>query len=433
MAEPLPLPGWRRIGFWRRAFQWGTTLLVLLVPFVHLRGKSLLRLDFPSLTLYAFGRGWSIEDLYLFLLLTLALILFFLLVTLALGRIWCGWTCPQTTLSDLSEWAGRRLGLTLRQGCLEGAWWRRALLQLFLLGLALLVAANLVWYFVSPYAFFPRLLAGELGYAVTLSLGLVAATVYLDLAFLRRLFCKEFCPYGRFQTAMVDAGTLSLRFHPAEAGRCLRCDACVRACPTGIDIRRGYQIECINCGRCLDACREVMARRQQPGIIRYTFGTADRGIKALLNPRFLLMLVALVGAVAVFGAAAAQRSEAVFKLERAASAGRDLPGGARASFFTAYLTNRTAEPATYTVRAADQDGAPLELHAAPVILLAPGERRRLDLVLVTPSSAPAGRVPMTFQVLAATGRLLAAQDAVIIIPAHSGAPLLQESSDEDKR
>ena len=127
---------------------------------------------------------------------TLAFGLFFLLVTLVFGRVWCGWACPQTTLSDVAEWLARRLGLQTRDNRLQGAPWRKLLLQFAYLALALLVAANLLWYFIEPRRFFADLIAGRLGFAAWATLAIVALTVYLDLALVRRLLCRDFCPYG---------------------------------------------------------------------------------------------------------------------------------------------------------------------------------------------------------------------------------------------
>jgi polyferredoxin len=96
---------------WRRRCQWGTTLLLLLIPWFRIDGNSLLRIDIPGLTLYFFGQTLRIEDLYLVLLFSLALTTGFLLITMLLGRVWCGWLCPQTTLTDLAEWFSSQFGL----------------------------------------------------------------------------------------------------------------------------------------------------------------------------------------------------------------------------------------------------------------------------------------------------------------------------------
>ena len=377
------------LGPWRTAFQWLATLLVLLTPFIRIDGVGLLRIDFSTLTLHLAGSVLPIEALWLLLLFGLAAVLLFLLATLAFGRAWCGWACPQTTLVDLVEWCARAIGVRVHAGALTARPWQHGLLQLLYLALALLVGANLTWYFVPPHEFFPQLAAGTLHWSAWTLLGGTAATVYLDLALLRRLFCKEVCPYGRFQTALVDRGTLTLRFHPDEAPRCIRCGACVRACPTGIDIRAGEQIECINCARCLDACRRVMAERGQAGIIRYTFGVEGRGARALLNARTLLVALALTGVVAGLAIAATQRSPLTLKAARNATLlPQTVADGRVANFFTAYLVNRSGRSHRVDLVLGE---TPFEVRwhgPAGPLQLAAGEHRRVDFAL----EAEAGRL-----------------------------------------
>ena len=274
---------------WRRRVQWVTTLLILFLPWVQLNGKSLLRIDIPNLSLYLFGQILRIEELYLVLFFTLAFGLGFLLLTVVLGRVWCGWLCPQTTIGDLAEWAARLFGLKVQHNRLHGAMWRKVSLHGVYLFLSLLVAANLLWYFIEPRQFFVQLISLDLHYAAWITLVLTALLLYLDLALVRRLMCSEFCPYGRFQTALVDKSTLALHLPESELKRCIDCKSCVRTCPMEIDIRSGYQVECINCGRCLDACRQVMAKRDEPGLIVYSFGVSGKGARGLFNPRVMML------------------------------------------------------------------------------------------------------------------------------------------------
>jgi cytochrome c oxidase accessory protein FixG len=385
-------------------------LALLGIPFVHIDGHSLLRLDFPTLTLWAAGNAIPIERLSLLLLFGLTLVLLFLLVTLAFGRAWCGWGCPQTTLVDLFEWLARSGGVKVSGITLTATRGQQLLLHLFALALALLAGANLTWYFVSPYEFFSP---GALHWAAWTLFGVTAATVYLDLAFLRRLFCKEFCPYGRFQSALVDPGTLTLRFHPDEAPRCIRCGACVRACPTGIDIRNGEQIECINCGRCLDACRQVMARRGQAGIIRYTFGLEGRGPRALLNPRMALVLAACLALTGALAIGAGQSELMTIALARNPQLlPRDAGNGQIANFFSAYLANHASAPRGVELRL--KDAANVELRGAGgVLTLAPGEKRRVDFALLTAASDLSVPLPVTLQLMTTDGTIQGEADAYL--------------------
>ena len=406
-AQTGPSP--RLLGRKRAAFQWLTSLAVLGIPFLRIDGQSLLRLDFGSLTLHAFGRQFPITDLSLFLLLGIVLTLLFLLVTLAFGRAWCGWACPQTTLVDLVEWIARKIGIRVRAGTMPAGLAQKLIMQGVYLLLALLVGANLVWYFVSPYEFFPRLLSGGLHWAALVTWASVAAAIWLDLVFLRRLFCKEFCPYGRFQTVLVDPGTLVLHYHPDEAPRCIRCGACARACPTGIDIRNGYQIECINCGRCLDACREVMARRQQAGIIRYTFGLEGLGLRALLNLRMALVGLALIGVTAGLLLAAGQREPVSLKIARSSELlPRSLGNSQRvANFYSAYLTNRTADALAMRLTLAGPTDDLALSGPTGLRVFAPGERRRLDFAIQADRQSLTEPRSVDILATAADGRQLA--------------------------
>ncbi len=378
----------RFIGPWRRRFQWVTTLLLLVLPWLEVDGKSLLRIDIPGLNLYLFGQILRIEELYLVLLATLIFVLSFLLITVVLGRVWCGWLCPQTTLSDVAEWAARFLGLKVQRNSLHGPLRGKILLQLVYLFLAFLVASNLLWYFIQPRLFFARLVTFDLHYAAWITFIVTGLLVYLDLAAVRRLICSDFCPYGRVQTAIVDKATLTLHLPDAELERCIECGSCVRNCPMEIDIRHGYQVECTNCGRCLDACRQVMAKRSEPGLIRYTFGLHGEGARGLLNPRVLLPGVAMLVLAVVLLVALVGRPVASLKVSVShTAAARQLADGRIGTFFNAWVNNRSQETADYTLQARKKEsGASLPIKGQVRAELSAGENRRLDFVLVTPAN-----------------------------------------------
>ena len=378
-----------RIGPWRRLFQWATTLLLLLLPWVEVDSKSLLRIDIPGLNLYLFGQVLRIQELYLVLLATLIFVLSFLLVTVVLGRVWCGWLCPQTTLSDVAEWAAQRIGLTVKHNRLHGSLLSKALLQGVFLFLSFLVAANLLWYFIPPRLFFARLVAFDLHYAAGITFVLTGLLVYLDLALVRRLMCSEFCPYGRIQTALVDKATLTLHIPDGEQERCIECGSCLRTCPMEIDIRHGYQVECTNCGRCLDACRQVMAKRRKPGLIRYTFGQHGEGAKELLNPRVLLPAVGIIALLVTLFIGLVDRPVASLKIAVSHTAlARQLADDQTGTFFNAWVNNRSQEPAVYILVARKKNsGQALALKGQIRAELAAGENRRLDFVLLTPANA----------------------------------------------
>ena len=401
------------LGPWRRTFQWLTVVTIILLPWIQPNGTSLIRIDIPSLSLLFFGQVLRIPELYLLLLFVLMTGAAFLLITLVFGRLWCGWACPQTTLTDIVEWMAKRLKLKIVSNHLHGALPRKIIAHGFFALLALLVAANLIWYFIEPQRFFFSLIDGSMHVGALVTFIVVAVLVYLDLALIRRLLCREFCPYGRIQSSFVDAATLTLQLPEREKHRCIRCNSCVRTCPMDIDIRNGYQIECINCGRCLDACRTIMAKREEPGLIYYTFGIDHRGPLALLNPRVLvigLLLVLLTGAL---GYAVITRADASLKISVAPiTAGRILDSH-QTTLLNAWINNRTNSLQTYQLNAVSAEGELLELRGqTQEISIIPGENRHVRIILLTPVNDQPSMVE--FQLVDSNRRQVAGAKARII-------------------
>jgi cytochrome c oxidase accessory protein FixG len=375
--------------------QWLATLLLLGVPFVRLGGDSLLRLDAASRTLLFFGARVRIEEFYLFLIAVLIFVFGFLFMTMVFGRVWCGWLCPQTTVTDLTEFIDRKIAAKLPGRLLPVT--ARHLLYLLV---SCTVAANLVWYFIPPGEFFLRLMAGEIGMVAGFTLGSVSLVLYLDLVLVRRKFCTSVCPYGRIQLMTMDRNTLTLEFDPSLAGACIRCDACLRSCPMGIDIKDGLQIECINCGRCLDACRSVMAGGDRPGLIHYTFGRKAEGGGRPVNARSLLLGGIIVLLCALMGGGIAVRREATVKVQRGGGGEvRLLPEGSVVNFYSAYLENRATIPAAFDLAILPVAGFKAEiLGPVKAVWLEPNANRRVDF-LVKVSPVPAAERDIVLQLM----------------------------------
>lgn len=373
------------LGPWRRAFQWLTVVTIILIPWIQPNGVSIIRVDIPSLSLLFFGQVLRIPELYLLLLFILVSGAAFLLITLVFGRLWCGWACPQTTLTDIAEWLTRRLKLKIVSNRLQGALIQKIIAQTFFALLALLVSANIIWYFIEPQRFLSALVSGNLHIGVLVTFCLIALVIYLDLALVRRLLCREFCPYGRIQTSFVDAATLTLQLPDSEKKRCIKCNSCVRTCPMDIDIRNGYQIECINCGRCLDACRAVMAKRNEPGLIYYTFGVDNRGPGALLNPRVAMVGLLLAILISALSYAVISRAEASLNVSIVpVTAGRVLDGQ-QATLFNVWLNNRTTSSQLYQLNVVSAAGETLEIRGqTQEISINPGENRQFRIMVLTP-------------------------------------------------
>jgi polyferredoxin len=234
----------------------------LLIPFLEIRGRSAARFDLPTLSLHFFGAVVPIDEFYLVLLGALFLVALTLWVTVVFGRLWCGWLCPQTVIGEIGEWIASALPARFRE----------AGKSLALLPFSALVSLSLLWYFVPPAEATRDLLRSPALLGFFLSQW---GVIYLMVAVVGPRFCKTACPYAMLQNVLSDRETLAVAYDPARP-ECLRCDGCTRACPVGIDVRKGGQRECIACAGCIDACREATSGRDIAPFIAYR-GTVLRG------------------------------------------------------------------------------------------------------------------------------------------------------------
>ncbi len=359
-----------RIRRWRRVAEVAQGALVLGLPFVRVGGESALRFDVPALRLHLFGTSLWMDELFLVLARTLFLALAFLWATLAFGRLWCGWSCPQTLLSDLTAPLDR---------------WRRrggpraAAAVLGFAAISALVGADLVWYVVPPHRFAGELMAGTMGPVAAGSWAVLGGVVFLDLVFLRARFCATACPYARLQGTLFDRHTLVVAYDGRRERDCVNCGACVRVCPTGIDIRHGLQMECIACGDCIDACQPIMRKLSRaPDLVAWCWGQPGAP-RRLLRPGVLALGGAATAALLLTGAAAATRSALDLSASPASQfAPRLVPDGRAVNAYAVALENRGREPMVVRL-ALDALGAEVRVRPAQVAL-APGEHRRLTVL-----------------------------------------------------
>ncbi|MFN3479928.1 MAG: 4Fe-4S dicluster domain-containing protein [Thermodesulfovibrionales bacterium] len=285
----------RSIQAWRRLVRLLHAILLLGIPFLKINGQSALRFDIPSLRLYFFGTVLWMDEFFIVLVATLFLTFLIVFITVVFGRVWCGWLCPQTVISDIT-------------GFVEKAYRKGIIYKIAAYGTTLLISviigASLIWYFVSPYEFFERLMAWQLGKVIWGFWIVLTAILFLNFTLVRRRFCATVCPYARAQGMLFDNKTLIIAFDKRRQDECMDCRACVQVCPVGIDIRKGANIACITCAECVDKCGEIFSRKGKQGLINYFFGEPGTGgriirqnavITGILTILSLLFLVYLTG------------------------------------------------------------------------------------------------------------------------------------------
>jgi cytochrome c oxidase accessory protein FixG len=301
---------------------WTLILLFAGLPWVHVGGKPAVLFDVMGRRFVLFGRTFLSTDGVLLMLLMLSIFVAIILVTALLGRVWCGWGCPQTVYMEfvfrpIERWLE---GDHLQQMRLDrdGPNARRILKMGVYLLLSLVVGNVFLSYFVGVDTLLHWVTRSPFEHPTGfLVMGVTTALVFGDFAYFREQMCTVVCPYARIQSVLLDKQSLVIgydgrRGEPrgkkgSTTGDCVDCGACVVACPTGIDIRSGLQLECIGCAQCIDACDPVMDKLERPrGLIRYTSQNAleRRGPKGLLRPRVIVypaLLVVLAAALLVVG------------------------------------------------------------------------------------------------------------------------------------
>ena len=311
--RPKPSPGahWRQ----RRAVAVVLMVVFFLIPHLRMGGKPLILLDLPHRQFTLFGTTFLPTDTLLLMLLLASIIITIFLLSALFGRVWCGWTCPQTVYMEFLFRPIERLVEGGRSGSLaldreRRHFHPRRLAKYAIYGvLALFLAHTFLAYFVGTEALgqWVRRSPAEHPTSFLVMAG-TAVAVFANFTYFREQTCLVACPYGRMQSVLLDRQSLIVAYdvkrgeprmkgkvRPEGAGDCIACGACVLTCPTGIDIRDGLQMECIHCTQCADACDDVMTRVGKPtGLIRYSSRELLEGhARHLVRPRTVLYPLAL--------------------------------------------------------------------------------------------------------------------------------------------
>jgi len=382
-------------------------LILFVTPWVSIGGHPALRIDIPARQVFAFGGIYTPSDtiVLLIILLSLAFTLFFF--TSLIGRVWCGYACPQTVFLEtwirpIEKWIegdrSQRLHRA-RKGLSVDLVWRKALKWTAFAAVSVVVSMAFVSYFAG---------ARELwtGYAGGFAYGTVAffsAVFFLDFAWFREQFCNYLCPYARLQGALTDDETIQVTYFPdrgeprggkdaAQAGRCIDCDKCVVVCPAGIDIRDGFQLECIACSRCVDACTGVMQRLGHRTLVGYSSVVEMRGGKRprLLRPRTLVYAALLVALAATGTTLVAARVPFEASVNRVPGSlfTVDADGSVRNTYLLKVTSNDPSpDPVRFEVTVEGLADAEV---VYPVLMLRSQESRTVPLVIRVPSPVAAG-------------------------------------------
>jgi len=369
--RPKPSHGawWKR----RQVVAYVLMAIFFAAPHIRLFGKPVFLMDLPRREFTLMGYTFLPTDTLLFMFTLGSGVIGIFLVTALWGRAWCGWACPQTVyLEFLFRPIGRWFdgGYTgSRNLDKQGAWFtpRRLGKYVTFFLLALLVSHTMLAFFVGTEQLYSWMLNPPAEHpSAFFFVVLFTGIVWFNFTYFREQTCLIVCPYGRWQSALIDRQSLivaydyrrgeprahATRTRDPNAGDCIDCGACVQTCPTGIDIRNGLQMECVHCTQCIDACDEIMTKVGKPtGLIRYSSQDEIAG-----KPRHLLRLRTIlypaVLAILLGGLATAmlRKQPADLTVLR----GLDGPfateaDGRISNQIRIKLTNRRGDPMAYTI------------------------------------------------------------------------------------
>lgn len=360
-------------GPWRTRRNWIFAALIafyVLVPWIRMDGAPILRLDLPNRTAYVVGHTFTRDDFYLVFFLVTGFGFALFAATSLLGRVWCGFACPQTVFLEaffrrVERWIEGDRNARLKRN--KGPWtfdklWRKVAKQVAFVALSLGITHTFLAYFMPVEELIPAMLAGPSEHWVAFSWTIATSVVvYFDFAWFREQFCIILCPYGRLQSALIDDDSVVIgydekrgepRGHKGQAaGDCIDCQSCVNVCPTGIDIRNGLQLECIGCSNCVDACDSIMHQvGRKTGLIRYDSLRGFHGERhRWLRPRvFLYVGLALLG-LAVFAFTASKRTSFEVHSLRARGMPYSLQEARIQNLYTLHLQNKTTRRNEYRI------------------------------------------------------------------------------------
>jgi len=271
-------------------------MIFFILPFIKINGNPFLMINILDRQFFIIGQPFYPQDFFILALGAIASLVFIILFTVVFGRIFCGWICPQTIFLEMIfrkiEYAiegdrNKQIRLDQQPWNSEKIWKRGLKWSIFLL-ISLIITHFMFMYIVGYEEVFRIMKEGPFARPTNfLVMIMFTAAFYFVFAWFREQVCTLVCPYGRLQGVLIDKETINVFYDyqrgenrskwrkgedraAAGKGDCIDCHQCVVVCPTGIDIRNGQQLECINCTACIDACDEVMEKVGLPkGLIRY--------------------------------------------------------------------------------------------------------------------------------------------------------------------
>lgn len=359
---------------WRTWVSWVLLAIMFVGPFVRINGNPLLLMNIVEGRFSIMGKIFWPQDMAIFAVAMLLFLMSIIVFTTAFGRLWCGWTCPQTLLMEMVfrkiEYAIE--GDSAEQRRLDKAPWngekirKKLTKHAIFFALSFVIGNTLLSYIIGSEQLIAIITDDPRNHITGLTFMILFTLLFYSIfARFREQACTFICPYGRFQSTVIDENSMvvaydykrgekrgpmkrgqSLELRTAEGfGDCVNCRACVAVCPTGIDIRDGTQMECVNCTACIDACDSIMDKIGRPrGLIRYaSLNSIEKGEPFRFTARMAWYAAVYVALGTVFAVLVFTRSDVEATLLRAPGAlYQTTEDGSYRNLYTLKVANKTS-------------------------------------------------------------------------------------------
>ena len=445
---------------WRWAMIWLTQLFFYGVPWLEWGQRQALLFNLESKRFYIFKLVLYPQDLiYLTAILIISALSLFLFTAIA-GRLWCGYTCPQTVYTEIFLWIERKIeGDRATRMKLDAADMspeklaRKGAKHFVWIAFALWTGFTFVGYFTPIRELWAAVLSYSLSPWEMFWVCFYGFATYGNAGFMREQVCKYMCPYARFQSAMFDDDTLIVTYDEARGeprggrsrkadassqklGSCIDCNLCVQVCPTGIDIRKGLQYECIGCGACADVCDTVMDKMgYERGLVKYSTQNAidnnwthSQMLRRILRPRVLIYASILLLLIAALMASLWFRTP--FRVDVVRDRGvmaRLSDDGKLENVYRLQIMNGTETPQHFTLNVTGIDDIEIETEAASdnddgedelkTILVKPTESRWVIVDLNIPDgSLDSGSHKIKFEIESVETKDVVSEKSVFLVP-----------------
>ena len=433
---------------WRWGMVFLTQLVFYGVPWLEWGQRQAVLFDLGARRFYIFGLVLYPQDfIYLAGLLVISALSLFLFTAVA-GRLWCGYTCPQTVYTEIFLWIEKKVegdrSARLRRD--SQPWsiqrlWRKSAKHFLWLVVALWTGFTFVGYFTPIKELGLEFVEMSMSSWEVFWTFFYGFATYGNAGFMREQVCKHMCPYARFQSAMFDKDTLIVTYDEDRGeprgtrsrkvdplalnlGSCVDCTLCVQVCPTGIDIRKGLQYECIACGACADVCDTVMDKMgYEKGLIKYTtqnalsqHWTKSQTLRHVLRPRVFVYTAILAVIVITMLVSLALRTP--FKVDVVRDRGvmaRIVAGGKVENVYRLQVMNATEMTQRYKISAAGLPG--LFVASEDTVTVDSTESRWVAVRVQAPFDVAApGSHPMHFEIMSLDSTGLLQEKSVFLVP-----------------